>query len=57
MNNIDFVYCNKIYILKREYNSLFLTEKDSGKTIKITEEHHNIDIPLFDLIKLIIKLI
>lgn len=57
MNYIEFVYCNKIYILEKNNNTLTLTEKDSRKVIKLTEEHQNIDAPLLELTKLVSKLI
>lgn len=57
MNNIEFVFGNKIYILEKNNNSLTLIEKDSGRVTNLTEEHQNIDAPLFKLAMLISKLI
>ena len=57
MNNIEFVFCNKIYVLENNNNSITLIEKDSGKVMKLTEEHQNIDAPLFELVELVSKLI
>ena len=57
MNKIEFVFCNKIFVLESDNDCVNLIEYGTGKVIKLTEEHQNIDDPLFRLATLVSKLI
>lgn len=57
MNNIEFVFCNKIYVIEYDNESMNLIEQSTGKMVKLTEEHQYIDDPLFHLATLVSKLI
>ena len=57
MNNIKFVFCNKIYVLEYDNNHMNLIEQRTGKVIKVTEEHQKKDDPLFRLATLVSRLI
>lgn len=57
MNSIEFVFCNKIFVLEYYNNRMKIIEQKTGKVIMLTEEHQNIDDPLFNLATLVSKLI
>lgn len=57
MNRIEFVFCNKIFVLESNNACVNLIDHETGKVIKLTEEHQNIDDPLFRLAMLVSKLI
>lgn len=57
MNKIEFVFCNKIFVLESNNASVNLIDHETGKMTKLTEEHQNIDDPLLSLATLVSKLI
>lgn len=57
MNSIEFVFCNKIFVLECDNGHMNLIEQRTGKVVELTEEHQNFDDPLFRLATLVSKLI